>query len=282
MILSEYSGNWTEQVLSMKKPATIASMQSHIRRINRVFGVRKLNTLTESDIQKHISVISKELSPQACRNYWGTFRLILSRAKKEGLIEVIPEPVLPKGGTRPQIALGLEQLQYLSRRDLLYAVFAETGLRAGEVFGLKNSDIDFKNNLLTVNRSVFNGISQDPKSINAFRTISVSNRLVCRIRAASTGNSYLFESKNHTPKRQGPELAKLVRELRGLHPESIQTGFHAFRRGNATILSKLECPIKVISYRHGRRTGDLTVDTYIGYQIGEDRDFAERLGEILV
>ena len=86
MNLKTYSESWSEEILSMKKPATIASMASHVRKLDNFLGKVELQDITEGMIQKHISKISKELSPQATRNYWGTVRLILSRAKKEGLI----------------------------------------------------------------------------------------------------------------------------------------------------------------------------------------------------
>ena len=264
-----------DQILSMKKPATIASMRSYVRKMDRHLGGYPLSDLNEGLIQKHISLISKELTPRATRNYWGVFRLILSRAKKEGLIQSVPEPVLPRGGARPQPYLTLEQMRELSRRDLLWAVFSETGGRAGEVFGLKPQDIDFRNQTLTVNRSVYNGTTQDPKTANAFRVISLSRRLVCRIQSEPTGHNFLFETHLGTPKRQNQTIGALHRELGRV------AGFHSFRRGNATLLSKIGAPIKVISYRHGRSTGNLTVDSYIQYEPGEDREWAEKLGEIL-
>jgi integrase len=280
--LSAYSREWSETILEMKKPATIASMQSHVRKMDKCLGKYNLEDLSEGLIQKHISLISKELSPRATRNYWGTFRLILSRAKKEGLIQSVPEPVLPRGGAKPQPYLTVEQMRELSRREVLWFVFSETGLRAGEVFGLKPGDIDFKNLTLTVNRSVFNGETQNPKSSNAYRTICISRRLADCLRKAPTGHNFLFETRNGTPRRQTSELERLHRYVKSKDFTSSETwAFHAFRRGNATALSKIGCPVKVVSYRQGRATGNLTVDTYIQYEIGEDREYAEKLGELL-
>jgi integrase len=280
--LSTYSREWAETILEMKKPATRASMQSHVRKMDKYLGKYTLDDLTEGLIQKHISMISKELSPRATRNYWGTFRLILSRAKKEGLIQSVPEPVLPRGGAKPQPYLGVEQMRELSRREVLYFVLSEAGLRIGEALGLKPGDIDFKNLTLTVNRSVFNGQEQNPKSSNAYRTISISRRLTERLREAPMGYNFIFETRNRTSRRQTQEIGLLHRCVKSSNfPSSGAWGFHAFRRGNATALSKIGCPVKVISYRHGRSTGNLTVDTYIGYEIGEDRKFADELGEML-
>jgi integrase len=218
------------------------------------------------------------MTPRAVRSYWGTLKRILERARKENLIKSVPEPILPKGGAKPQLYFNTEQLKSLARRELLWWVFAETGARAGEVFGLKNSDIDFKNQTLTVNRSVYAAKEQNPKTSNAFRTISISSRL-CESLEKSAKTEFLFSTRNNTPQYQTNVLRKLHRDL-----EELQiglTGFHAFRRGNATTLADLGTPIKVISARHGRSTGDLTVDSYICYSKLDDKKYAESLGEIL-
>jgi integrase len=279
--LSDYTTVWDENILSMKKPATIASMRSHIRRINENFGAAHLEKITEQIVQKHIAKVCQELSPRATRNYWGTFRLILSRAQKEGLIAVVPEPVLPKAWSQPQPVLGLEQMRELSRREVLWFLFSETGLRAGEAFGLKNSDINLKECTLTVNRSVFNGSTQHPKTSNGFRTLCLSPLLAGKISGVITGNpeAFLFSSGRNTALRQTYMLERLHQDLKGIG--CPVTGFHAFRRGNATLLSEIGAPIKMISYRHGRITGDQTVDIYIKHRMHSDRVFAEKLGEIL-
>jgi len=280
----EYTAVWTDTILSMKKPATIASMRSHIRKIDESFGSVTLDSLTEGMIQANISKLSKEMSPRATRNYWGTFRLILTRAQREGLIQSVPVPVLPKGGTRPQTIFGKDTLIQLSRREVLWFMFAETGLRVGEVLGLQVGDFDFTNRTLTVNRSVFDGQPQEPKTSNGYRTISLSTRLVEKIsnrndRSNAENGDYLFRNREHRPWRQPQLLKKLHRDLAELGcPVS---GFHAFRRGNATLLAEMGCPVKIISTRHGRQTGDLTVDCYIGVRPGHDREWAEKLGEVL-
>jgi integrase len=281
MNLSEYAAKWEEQILSMKKPATIASSRSHVRKLDEALGPRQLSEITEGLVQQHISLISKGLSPRATRNYWGTVRLILSRAKKEGLIQSVPEPVLPKGGGGPQPYLNLEQMKKLSRCGALYFLLSETGLRIGEALGLKTGDVDFQNLTLTVNRSNFNGKDQEPKTENAFRTISISPKLGERLRTLPSiaGHNYIFATRTGTPLRQTQLLRKLQDGSVSIGGNPV--GFHAFRRGNATLCAKLGMPVKMLSYRHGRRTGDLTVDSYICYEKLEDRDYAEKLGELL-
>lgn len=276
MKLSEYSQKWLSTVGMLKKPATLASMRSHVQKMEKFFGEADIEAVTEEQAQQYISSLFKQLSPQALRTYWGTSRLIFDRARKEGLIAVAPEPVLPKGGQKPQLFFDVKQLQALSRLDAGYFLLAETGLRAGEFLGLKKSDIDFENQTLTVNRSVYAAKEQAPKTANAFRTISISSRLCETIRGKALGvsDNFIFATKNNTAQYQSNLLKKLHKDA----GKSI--GFHAFRRGNGTLLAELGCPIKTISQRHGRSTGDLTVDTYICSKLN-DKEWAEKLGSIL-
>jgi integrase len=281
MKLSEYTDKWLNSIGGLKKPSTQASMKTHIRRFNGFFHNLDISEITEDKAQEYISVLFKDLSPRAVRGYWQTVSLILERARKEGLIENVPEPVLPKGGTKPQLYFSTEELQKLSRLETMYFLLSETGLRAGEMLGLKPGDINFEQKTLTVNRSVYAAKTQDPKTANAFRTISLSSRLCDSIRKETGGDQtqFLFQTKKGTPLYQTNVLRKLHEVLKEL--KINRTGFHAFRRGNATILSELGAPVKTISYRQGRQSGNLTVDSYIQYKPSSDREIAEKLGEIL-
>ena len=59
----------------------------------------------------------------------------------------------------------------------IYAVAALTGLRAGELLGLKVSDIDFTNRLIFIQRSLWCGQLQSPKSQTSVRVIPIPGEL---------------------------------------------------------------------------------------------------------
>lgn len=284
MNFQTYSKKWLDTVGILKKPASQASMRSHIHKMDVCFGGLELNSLTEDLIQSHIADLSSGLSAGAVRNYWGTIRLILGRAKKEHLIESVPDPVLPKKGGKPQSYLTVEELQILSRLGLLYFVLAETGCRAGEVLGLKPEDVDLKNLTLSIRRSIYAGDPQTPKTSNAFRDICISHRLGEEIQKAFAGDSYIFRTRTRKPLQQNFLLGRLKSDVAKCLPSIAPgrvVGFHSFRRGNATMLAGLGCPIKTISARHGRTTGNLTVDSYIGFEKFSDREWADKLGSLL-
>jgi integrase len=81
-------------------------------------------------------------------------------------------------------------------------LLAETGIRAGELAGLRLDDISQE--LLTVNQSVWHGKVQTPKTNNSIRTLGLSPELASLLSEQITWQSskdhdYLFSSENGTP-----------------------------------------------------------------------------------
>jgi len=69
---------------------------------------------------------------------------------------------------------------------VLFATAAETGARAGELYGLEVADVDFVRNIVHVRRSVWEGQRQSTKSRNANRAIDVQPSLVAMLKIIST------------------------------------------------------------------------------------------------
>ena len=140
-------------------------------------------------------------------------------------------------------------------------------MRAGELAGLKLTDID--GDRLTVNRSVWQGKEQTPKTNSALRSLALSPQLLALLweqiaRQRSKKHVYLFSSPSGKPWDmnvfRNRKLAKLLMRL-GIE----QAGFHAFRHFNVSLLDALRVPLKVIQERAGHAlTGSFTLDVYGG------------------
>lgn len=83
----------------------------------------------------------------------------------------------------------------------LFAVAAETGMRSGELYGLRVEDVDFKRLLIFVRRSVWDGKEQSTKSENADRVIDMQQQLADRILRHLRGrtDSWVFQPRAGTP-----------------------------------------------------------------------------------
>ncbi len=96
---------------------------------------------------------------------------------------------------------------------MLFALLAGTGMRIGEAAGLRVSDLDLINHVITVRRAVWNGIEQSPKTQNAMREIDIDPALAGMLKLHVMGKTgRVFESQNGTP-ISGQNILKRV-----LHP----------------------------------------------------------------
>jgi integrase len=132
---------------------------------------------------------------------------------------------------------------------------------------LKLSDLE--GDRLTVNRSVWHGKEQLPKTQNAVRTLALSPHLQSLLkeqieRQQAKGHSFLFSTSTGTPWDMNVYRYRKMRLL--LRKLGIpQAGLHAFRHFNVSLLDALNTPLKVIQERAGHAlTGSFTLDVYGG------------------
>jgi integrase len=177
---------------------------------------------------------------------------------------------------RPTISQAeLEEILSIAKGHyaVLFALLAGTGLRIGEALGLKTSDLTLDCRVLRVQRSIWRGQQQEPKTPSAIRVIDLPEALARVLREYITGkNGYLFATR-----KGRPLLARNVR--RALHATGAKVGFHAFRRYRAAVLRKARVPEDLITLWLGHAR-NLT-DRYAA-QLREDvayrTEWAERAG----
>jgi integrase len=85
-----------------------------------------------------------------------------------------------------------------------YWIAVETGMRAGELCGLRACDFDLERGLVGVRQSVWRGKVQSPKSENAMRCFALSPRLQLHMsdflkRWKPNEGGFVFATRNGTP-----------------------------------------------------------------------------------
>jgi integrase len=265
---------WERDYLSLSKASTQSGMRSNLKRLKAAFGQKELRAIDAGTLQRFIaSSMAEGLGPKSVRNLWGTISLIWSAALAQKYVDsLLPKPKLPR---RPKTMARFFSLNDVARiiaasegeRHVFYWLMAETGLRAGEIAGLKLTDIDGAH--LTVNRSVWNGKEQSPKTNSAIRTLALSPQLVHLLtqqitRQKESKRTYLFSSTAGTPLDMNVyRQRKMTAHLKSL--EIPRAGFHAFRHFNVALLDALRVPLKTIQERLGHAlTGSFTLDVYGG------------------
>ena len=171
---------------------------------------------------------------------------------------------------------------------MFYGLLAETGLRVGELCGLKVDDIDLERGLLIVQQSAWRGKLGDPKNSDSVRVINLSVDCVEQLRTflkswCPNQNRLLFATRNGTPWDANMQRKRRFRSL--LKALNIQVpkgnGFHAFRHANAALMDRLRVPMKIRQQRLGHSDASITLDIYT-HVVGEDsRAAAKQLGQVV-
>ena len=193
---------WFENYVKIKvRPSSHQTYQGYIdNHIKPNIGKIPLEKLTSLELQKLYKKLltsgrinrveskrqSKGLSPKTVRNIHQIIASAMKLAKEQKII--VSDPVegcaLPKLEHKEMQTLPVEQLTTFLREAKdsgvfeMYYVELATGLRRGEVLGIKWEDIDFEHGNLRVKRQVvrINGeIAEAPlKTKNAYRTLPLA------------------------------------------------------------------------------------------------------------
>jgi integrase len=284
-----FSKIWERDYLCLSKPSTQCTMRGHVKRLVAAFGDKDIRRIDAGDLQRVIAKMEKDgLEPKTIRNLWATVRLIWDAALAQKYVDAtIPKPKLPRNSKKKPRCFSLEDAARIIAHSqdslrVFYWLAAETGLRAGELCALSLSDVELDR--LTVVHSVWHGRIGSPKTDNARRTIALSPELAELIweqvyRQKKAGHNLLFSTGSGRPWDAGLVLKRKLHPL--LDSLGISRGaFHAFRHFNASLLSSLRIPLKVIQDRLGHSSvGVLALDVYMHPAWEENMEAAMLAGE---
>lgn len=175
-------------------------------------------------------------------------------------------------------------------------VAANTGMRRGEVLGLRWGDVDFATSQLSVTRSLvsvgYELHETRGKSRTARRAINLDSRTLDVLHAwrqhrmSEDSEFEVGDPDNHVfarpdgapthPQLLSDAFQKLVNQS-GLP----RVRFHDLRHTHATLLLKAGVPIKVVSERLGHSTPGFTMATYQHVIPGMQEEAAQTFGDIL-
>jgi len=133
------------------------SDEYNIKNLNETFGGKYLYAISTNDIEKYVASRVQKVSPATTNRELATIKTMFNKAIVWGKIEQNPAKTVkflkePAGRLR---FLEIEEINKLLvncskqlRPIVSIAVF--TGMRRGEILGLKWHDIDFKNSTITI------------------------------------------------------------------------------------------------------------------------------------
>ena len=236
----------------------------------------------------------KGLSAKTVRNIHQIISSALKLANEQRLIARNPADgcALPKAERKEMQTLPVEQLTSFLREAKdsgvyeLYYLDLATGLRRGELLGLKWTDVDLDRGVLKIQRAISrqNGkvVEAPLKTKNAYRTLPLSADAIDVLmqQRRKTGNSeWVFPSPTGGPMSPDSVLHMLHRVLKRAGLPKVR--FHDLRHTFATLALQNGVDVKTVSGVLGHFSAGFTLDTYAHVTTSAKREAAKTMGNIL-
>lgn len=240
------------------------------------FNAMELSKITRSDIIKFINQeILSGYRPGTIRNHFKIVHFTFRWAVENGIIHENPcaNIPLPPKVHKEVNPFSLEEVEKILSVDMpiwvrnAVEIAFRTGMRKGEIFALKWSDINFDGNFIMVLRTqsiVKNQlILKEPKTKCSRRRISIDNKLKALLEnmLLSSSSEFVFSKNDGTPKIPWELSCKRLKSVcikAGVSPRS----FHNFRHTHASILLAAGVHPKIVQERLGHSSIKITLDTY--------------------
>lgn len=259
---------WTEKWFTLyKKPnlkaTSISSIKSQISIINKAFGKKRLNELKSDDLQAFFVSMTAERRRDLALN---VLKNALEKARKQGLIKNNPCDALEikkhvkkkkKGLTPEEQSITLKAVKGTTIEPI-FTLLLVGGFRIGELLALTDKDVDFKNNIVSINKDVVfidgKRIVQTTKSESGVRKIPIP--------------AYAMD---YFPKKKGVLFDTTYNAVRcGFKRLQEKTGIpvsaHVLRHTYSNRLEEAGVPPKVKQYLLGHSRLDTSQNIYTDTQ----------------
>ena len=291
MTLSAWMDQWLASYAGPTlRPSTVRGYRSDINHhIRPALGGKMLRSITQRDVQKFYNTLGRKtykandgserrLADATVRGVHMLLHEIMEAAVRSRLIILNPTEgtVIPKLDKPPMKILNEEQLETfmeaIRAEPLWYDFFyteITTGLRRGEICGLKWSDFDEAEGKLHVRRSIHvapGGVLEvgETKTEKGTRTILLppSTLHVLKERRKTALTEWIFPSLLEPEKPTSPSAAyhRLKVILQGAGLPEIR--FHDLRHTFATHALRSGVDAKTLSGILGHTNASFTLDTY--------------------
>ncbi len=146
--------------------------------------------------------------------------------------------------------------------EALYILAITTGMRSGELLGLKWEDVDFRAGVLRVNRTVFNGRVNAPKTSKSRRSIKLSRPALVALKNHARKGEWVFCTSVGTSICAHNLHNRSWKPLLKRADLPLTTRFHDLRHTCATLLLIKGVYPKVVQELLGHSSISITLDTY--------------------
>lgn len=304
--LDEWMEKWIKEYAEPTlRPSTVYGYNSDIKNhIRPALGSKQLRFITRKDVQKFYNALKRKevnklgkhntLADSTIRGIHMLLHEIMDAAVSSNLIFINPTDgtKIPKCNYAPKKILNEEQLDIFMTallnepmwHDFFYTEIT-TGLRLGEICGLKWTDLDMKTGRLKVQRSVSNAVAGgltigETKTEKGKRTILLPKGTlhILKERKKNAVTEWIFPSLISPEKPTAPSSAYQRLKVILKEAELPDIRFHDLRHTFATHALTGGVDAKTLSGILGHTNASFTLDTYTHVTTDMQKNASEIVG----
>lgn len=282
LVVSQVAYMWLQSKNLYIKQSTYSHYLSVVENhINSNFKNTRITELTETMIQNFSAELMRKLRPKTVRDILTVLGQVLDYATGQGLCNKFSGKIrLPKDTASTMIILSPKDQQRLTtfltlgldlqKLGILICLF--TGMRLGEICGLRWEDIDFTNGIIKVRRTIqrigderggTRFLIDTPKTQKSIRDIPVPNFLMDYLHECKCGNLSTYVLTGTTqftqPRTYQNRFKGYLRDS-GL---SEDFHFHTLRHTFASRAIELGFDPKTLSEILGHANVNITLNRYV-------------------
>lgn len=293
---------WLRKISSHTKESTLANYKMKINKhLLPYFGGMRYDLLTSSLVY---NFIQKKLDAGLSAKYVADILIVFKSmtkyvSREHGFHNPLVNVTLPKSNKKSTVRI-LEPdeqqrlTEYMTRNlnktSLGIFISLYTGLRIGELCGLKWGDIDWKKRILTVSRTVQRiSISDhekstklvvtEPKSETSARQIPIPSCFIDMLKQFKSNKDDFVLSGNIKPVEPRTMQYRFASVLKKAHLPSVH--FHSLRHLFATNCIRLGFDVKSLSEILGHSSVEITLNRYVHSSFEQKRICMEKLSMVV-
>jgi integrase len=300
---------WLPGRAASLRPSTLDGYRRIVERhVVPAVGHLRLQHLSADQLDVlYAKLLSDGLAPKTVRNVHTTIHKALRDAVRKDLVprnvaDAADAPKLTRPGekrmktwTPAEVTTFFEAIAE-HRLAIAYVLAATTGMRRGEILGLRWNDVDIKGRRLTITRTILSVAYEitegTPKTAKGRRSIALdaeTARLLGQHRALQSAE------RGAGPTAGGDDFVFSKPDGRPIHPDYFSQTFdrtvkrlglprirlHDLRHTHATLGLAAGVPVKIMSERLGHATAAFTQDVYMHAIPAMEEAAADQIGELL-
>ena len=287
----DYATKWIEHKSIAVSDNTIRNYQYVLNKSSYIHDI-SLRNITNEDINTLLLSLNKEVSSGSLSTIKTILSSIFNSAVDEQLILISPMKGTvspPKRQRKVDLIIPTEEevlcvlkkakeLQDNNQNTWLYPFLllaVSTGMRRGELAGLKWSCIDFDKSTIKVEeQATMSGMSKELKTSSSYREIAVDPTVLDELsKSLKKGtNDYIFMNGYVSTESLLQTITVSVRRVYNAVGLDKKLTLHSLRHFHATQLIKNNINVKVVSKRLGHSSVQITLDAYVHWLPSMDKE----------